>query len=306
MQGFLGFVTLAIYPTWQDSSAALAIFSIANCAVGLTNGFSALQIFAKQEYSHDMGSLRFALRRQPVLSGAACILSYFLGGVVYQKFGLKAIGYMGMIVMGSASISLGMYLFGRRSRFVEVTESPEMTSTSIVNSVSGTYSTCTGTGTGDSISTTNNASVELTTTKGGGELQSISENENKLESAELRNAVALGIPVSTYRDMNYNSNNSLMTAKSKSNSKSKLVKSRSKSGFSSIGGANKISIYSKKSVVSIQKRPSTLVSVCVCVCMLLLSSSLSSSSPLSEDSLLLIHLLLLYCYFMIASYRFCK
>ena len=175
-KGFLGFVALALYPLWQDSGAGLAIFATANCAVGLSNGFSALQIFAKQEYSHDMGSLRFALRRQSVVSGVACILSYFLGGEIYQRYGIEAIGYMGMIVMGCACIALGMYLVGRSSRFVAVTEleleSPKMTSTSSI----GNTVSC-STGTGDSISTANDTSVELATTKegGGGELQAISE-----------------------------------------------------------------------------------------------------------------------------------
>ena len=118
-------MALALYPWWHDSDAALAIFAVANCAVGLSNGFSALQIFAKQEYSHDMGSLRFALRRQSVVSGVACILSYLLGGEIYQNFGIEAIGYMGVLVMGCASIALGMYLVGRRARFVSITRQPD-------------------------------------------------------------------------------------------------------------------------------------------------------------------------------------
>lgn len=234
-------MALALYPWWHDSDAAVAIFAAANCAVGLSNGFSALQIFAKQEYSHDMGSLRFALRRQSVVSGVACILSYLLGGEIYQNFGIEAIGYMGVLVMGCASIALGMYLVGRRARFVTVTEveSPKGTSTSIGTTVSGT-------GTGDSLSTVNDtSSVELTTTKGGGGVsQAILENENELESTDFQHAPAL---VSM-------------------NSKSKLVKLRSKSRFYSIEGTNntKVSIFSQKSFVSIHERPSTLVSVLMC------------------------------------------
>lgn len=115
--GLLGFLCLAFYQQWEESSYALALFASANCAIGLSNGFSALQIFAKQEYSHDMGSLRFALRRQSVVGGVSCILSYFLSGEIYEQFGLQSIGYMGIIVMGSACLSIAMYLFGRRSRF---------------------------------------------------------------------------------------------------------------------------------------------------------------------------------------------
>ena len=247
---------MALYPWWHDSDAALAIFAAANCAVGLSNGFSALQIFAKQEYSHDMGSLRFALRRQSVVSGVACILSYLLGGEIYQNFGIEAIGYMGVLVMGCASIALGMYLVGRRAHFVTVTEveSPKGTSTSIGTTFSGT-------GTGDSISTVNDtSSVKLTTTKGGGGVsQATSEKENELESTDYHHTPTLLSPPG---------NNSTRTGIAAMNSKSKLVKSRSKSRFYSIGGTNntKVSIFSQKSFVSIHERPSTLVSVLMCVC----------------------------------------
>ena len=276
-------MALALYPWWHDSDAAVAIFAAANCAVGLSNGFSALQIFAKQEYSHDMGSLRFALRRQSVVSGVACILSYLLGGEIYQNFGIDAIGYMGVLVMGCASIALGMYLVGRRARFVTVTEveSPKGTSTSIGTTVSGT-------GTGDSLSTVNDtSSVELTTTKGGGGVS------QELESTDFQHAPALVSPPG---------NNSTRTGIAAMNSKSKLVKSRSKSRFYSIEGTNntKVSIFSKESFVSIHARPSTLVSVlmrqCVYVCVYDLVSSSSSLSDI-DISLLFIHLSLLYCYF---------
>ena len=67
--GTLGFVCLAFYPTWQDENYALALFAVSNVFIGFTNAFSALQVFAKQEYSNDMTGLRFALRRQSVISG---------------------------------------------------------------------------------------------------------------------------------------------------------------------------------------------------------------------------------------------
>ena len=98
--GTLGFVCLAFYPIWEDKSYALALFAVSNILIGLTNAFSALQIFAKQEYSNDLVGLRFALRRQSVINGVACVMSYFLSGIMYAKLGLESIGFLGCAVMG--------------------------------------------------------------------------------------------------------------------------------------------------------------------------------------------------------------
>eukprot|EP00751_Fragilariopsis_kerguelensis_P002684 CAMPEP_0170815226 /NCGR_PEP_ID=MMETSP0733-20121128/38304_1 /TAXON_ID=186038 /ORGANISM="Fragilariopsis kerguelensis, Strain L26-C5" /LENGTH=698 /DNA_ID=CAMNT_0011173687 /DNA_START=21 /DNA_END=2117 /DNA_ORIENTATION=- len=117
--GTLGFVCLAFYPMWKDESYALVLFSVSNVFIGLTNAFSALQIFAKQEYSNDMVGLRFALRRQSVISGVACVLSYFLSGIMYDKLGLVSIGILGCVMMAMALVSLIMYLLGRRQRVIE-------------------------------------------------------------------------------------------------------------------------------------------------------------------------------------------
>ena len=112
--GVLGFVCLALYPIWKDSTYAFALFSVANVVIGLTNAFSALQIFAKQEYSKDMAGLRFALRRQSVVSGVACIISYFSSGIMYDKLGLASVGFLGCLCVGIASVSLVFYLIARK------------------------------------------------------------------------------------------------------------------------------------------------------------------------------------------------
>ena len=111
--GVLGFVCLAMYPIWKDNSHALALFSVANVLTGFSNAPSALQIFAKQEYSNDMVGLRSALRRQSAFSGVAPIISYFLSGIMYDKFGLASVGLLGCLCVGIASISLIFYLIAR-------------------------------------------------------------------------------------------------------------------------------------------------------------------------------------------------
>jgi len=104
--GMAGYACLIVF---SDTSSS-AIFATCNIVVGFSDAIATMYIYSKQSYNEEPEKMRMAMSYQCAVMGAAVIIAFLIGGVVFSSFGILGVAQAGIVLIGLELLSLIYFL----------------------------------------------------------------------------------------------------------------------------------------------------------------------------------------------------
>jgi hypothetical protein len=90
-------------------------FLVGTIIVGFSETMACMQTYLKAFTSKDLSALEFQLKAQYAVVCFAAFFSFGVGGVTYQKFGVKGVAGLGAIISSLELLSIFLYIFLKRA-----------------------------------------------------------------------------------------------------------------------------------------------------------------------------------------------
>jgi hypothetical protein len=90
-------------------------FLVGTIIVGFSETMACMQTYLKAFTSKDLSALEFQLKAQYAVVCFAAFFSFGVGGVTYQKFGVKGVAGLGAIISSLELLSIFLYIFLKKA-----------------------------------------------------------------------------------------------------------------------------------------------------------------------------------------------